>query len=543
MSSSKQLNELEKLIEQEDLPFIETDLNFSQLVSLGFLLYADDSKSLHFILQKLIILSQQPPLGQGLKQLGKPASSDILLNYAKLNPSKWQKHIVEALAIIKAKKVLRKLGFNWQQLMHYYLPHVAEISVNIHPLLKALYAVCERLTIDQSYRLITYINDKYKQCQELRFYDSSHLEVFLLNWLTKDVITLGSKQMQDSNVQILIEYFKFNDMLELKDLLVFTINQNIDNNEDVHKNVLPNDNIPNTEENSKDSGVSMSHDNNNDSNCNKNDSVAKSSNIKLSEQPKQQSVKNLEEEHDKEHYAIKKQSAGYVLIINQSKFYYETDPKYKNLIPPITEAIPQRQGTNVDRDNLKQVFSSFGYKPIIFENLTHLEILHHIRETVKKSLLKDSLIICILSHGMEGVIFGSNSVPVSIDEIKTILTADTLNGKPKMLIIQACQRNICGNDMVKNSLVKEDFSPDAYADMLIALASMPGTEALRHTEHGSWFIESLCNCIKKLNKSKHMLDILTAVINDISRRRGDRNQVMLPFTSSTLRKEFFLPSN
>lgn len=76
----------------------------------------------------------------------------------------------------------------------------------------------------------------------------------------------------------------------------------------------------------------------------------------------------------------------------------------QHLVPAINEAIPRRRGTNVDRDKLKEAFSSHGYTPIILENLTHVEILHNIRETVKKSLFKDSLIVCILSHGMEGII-------------------------------------------------------------------------------------------------------------------------------------------
>ena len=40
-----------------------------------------------------------------------------------------------------------------------------------------------------------------------------------------------------------------------------------------------------------------------------------------------------------------------------------------------------------------------------------------------------------------GSVYGSNSIPVEISEIEHIITGDTLVGKPKLLIIQACQKD------------------------------------------------------------------------------------------------------
>ena len=77
---------------------------------------------------------------------------------------------------------------------------------------------------------------------------------------------------------------------------------------------------------------------------------------------------------------------------------------FKELLPKI-KFKPTREGTDVDRDKLAALFSGFGYTPSVFNNLTHLEIKQNIRETAKRSLLKDSIIVCILSHGMEGEIF------------------------------------------------------------------------------------------------------------------------------------------
>ncbi|KAI8120580.1 Caspase-8 [Lucilia cuprina] len=527
-SKAKSFQDSLKNIDIEDLQYVETDLCFYQLVSLGFLLYGDDRTRSQFILQRLIILAQHPPTGKGLTAgVTSLATSDVLRNYAKLNPQNWKLHIVEALAIIKAKRVLRRLGLSWLEIYHQFLPHVAEISVHIHPLLKALYVLAERLTPDQANQLIHYINTKYQtDTQHLRFYDCSYLEVFLLNWLNKRIIALGDRQLKGCNIQLLIEYFKFNDMAGIKDLLIETINQNLKNPETDNVALVNNND-------SQDSGVYMSQQ--------MVDSNRTLPTVDNKETVVHQPLAQQSDFDSTERYSITRKNPGFILIINQSSFYKETDPKYRHLVPFMHDAIPKRNGTNVDRDKLKELFSSFGYIPLLYENLTHLEILHQIRETVKRSLLKDSIIICILSHGMEGVVFGSNSVPVAITEIKEILTNDTLKGKPKILIIQACQRNIATVDTKSSSSIR-NFSPDAYADILLAMSSMPGTDAMRHTEHGSWFVDALCKFIQKYGDVKHMMDILTTVIRDISKRKGDANQVMLPSTISTLRKDLYLPS-
>lgn len=53
-----------------------------------------------------------------------------------------------------------------------------------------------------------------------------------------------------------------------------------------------------------------------------------------------------------------------------------------------------------------------------------------------------------------GAVYGSNSLPVEIKKIENILTSNCLLGKPKLLIIQACQ----GEDLQKAELVKILFN-------------------------------------------------------------------------------------
>ncbi|EDX16774.1 dredd [Drosophila simulans] len=164
-------------IDQNDLIYAERDMNFAQKVGLCFLLYGDDHSDATYILQKLLVMARSD-----LSQ------SDLLIKFAKSRPETWRRHLVEALCIIGARKVLRRLGFCWQELRMHYLPHIAGITLHVHPLLKSLYRMCEELSLAQSGRLFLDVGEKVASQQAgdpLRFYDPAYLEIFLLDWLTK----------------------------------------------------------------------------------------------------------------------------------------------------------------------------------------------------------------------------------------------------------------------------------------------------------------------------------------------------------------------
>lgn len=277
-------------------------------VSLGFLLFGDQNSASVFLLQKLIILSQNPPSGKGLvQQNAQNFSSGILRNYTQINPDNWRENVIEALAIIRAKKVIRKLGLSWMDIYYEYLPHVAEISTHLHPLLKALYKICERLTPEQAGQLINHINGRYENCQNLRFYDSAYLEVFLLNWITNRVIVLGDKNLNDYNVDVLVEFFKLNDMDTFKDLLLETIK--FQNNQKAEQsNTNQQDDSADVSETLRDSGISVNR------------------KSYISEENAAEAL-TVNEFDEAERYKISRENAGYVLIINQNQFYKETDPK------------------------------------------------------------------------------------------------------------------------------------------------------------------------------------------------------------------------
>lgn len=136
-------------------------------------------------------------------------------------------------------------------------------------------------------------------------------------------------------------------------------------------------------------------------------------------------------------YRIRKQSAGIILIINQEKFDFDPNPELKELLPQ--RPLEKRLGTNRDVDALRRVFRGFGYEVRVKENRTHYDILNDVRNAVNESVTYDSLIVCILSHGHKGFVYGTNSIPVKIEDIEKLIISERLIGKPKILIVQACQ--------------------------------------------------------------------------------------------------------
>lgn len=157
-------------------------------------------------------------------------------------------------------------------------------------------------------------------------------------------------------------------------------------------------------------------------------------------------------------YLIRRKTAGIVLIVNQKTFHFDSNPQFKEYLPK--RSLENRYGTDRDADAIKSIFSTFGYDVRKKDNLSHTEILNEIRDVANKSVQYDSVIVCILSHGCKGIVYGANSVPVKIEDIEKLMITERLIGKPKVLIVQACQ----GEETQK---AREVYPIDCNVDMVI----------------------------------------------------------------------------
>lgn len=190
----------------------------------------------------------------------------------------------------------------------------------------------------------------------------------------------------------------------------------------------------------------------------------------------------------------------------------------------------------------------------------------------------DAFVCCILSHGEKSAVLGIDGEPLCIKQIIRTFKAtrqSALVCKPKMFLIQACQGKGTHHGVLLKDLQTDDchsLSIPEEADILVATATVEDYVSFRHTIHGSWFIQSLCQQLKEgctryecdtiakttdmfllENKKKQtllccfrgkdMTTILHRVNNEVSQKEAfvqPGEQKQMPEVRSTLRKRLVL---
>lgn len=191
-----------------------------------------------------------------------------------------------------------------------------------------------------------------------------------------------------------------------------------------------------------------------------------------------------EEHRYSDYYDMKYECHGVAFIINNRTFD--------------ESAHEERRGAERDEYNLRLTFIFLGYRPVRFSNLTSDEInslfqnidnyLRYSDVNTNTRVGHDSFICCILSHGNEGVVFGSDSISVSWEEaIKKAGKSEILKDKPKIFFIQACQGKGPGVLISSDGLLS--------ADVYISLATISGNKAYRSNVVGSPFCIEVCKIL------------------------------------------------
>ncbi|CAH8438427.1 unnamed protein product [Heterobilharzia americana] len=252
------------------------------------------------------------------------------------------------------------------------------------------------------------------------------------------------------------------------------------------------------------------------------------------------------EDDSDDYYKMNSIRRGICLIVNNMMFWHSD---FQN-----------RSGCDVDEKNLEKVFGSFNFLVKLFRNL--------------------SAVICLMSHGTIGRIYGVDGNSLSIHELTSLFTADncpSLAGKPKIFFIQACRgedyqkgyvlqrqsiRNYQNNNELNNVGDNDDdvdnLKPDnssntrprlsvsdakfvgfkldnlfssstslypnnvqlipAYADFLLSYATVAGFRAQRDPTGGTVYIQALCKRLNKISANESLLDIVTAVHREVSKQ-------------------------
>lgn len=423
-----------------------------------------------------------------LEKLRSKQSKNLLHDFA-THHSNWKTLVIEALTVTKIFEILNNLGIKSAEARE----HLRNFSIT-NPGLKLLYQLCETCTLDTTAKFIDHIKER---CEAAKKCNENLLEFFLLHAISSQLIRVVPS-LDDCDFSFISNFFNKNKCDEVETLL-----------KEFPKRSNSLDNANN--------------------NSFRSISLLAPTSVKS----------NVIDE-----YPAKKMQ---VLIINQHTFYRETNPELTHLLPD--HELNERKGTGKDIEALQLLFENFGYQVTVKPNQKHMEILTEVERATKRASSCDGLIVCVLSHGHEGIVYGHNSIPVRIKDIKQIMASKILLGKSKIFLIQACQgENL--QKSVKKIIPKIELdgpsqskftSGSVFADFLIFWSTIEGFASVRHIDNGSWFIQELVKKIQELHRDQHLMDICTAVIKEVSLKRGYKDECMLPKLEATFTRNFRFP--
>ena len=254
----------------------------------------------------------------------------------------------------------------------------------------------------------------------------------------------------------------------------------------------------------------------------------------------------------RDRYAMNSVPRGYCIIINNEKF----------------TTLKERAGSHWDADSLQELFGRFlGFHVERFDNLDSVRILELMKKVHQQDHSKLScLVVAILSHGVNGQIYGTDGRLIKVETLTDHFTGrwcPTLNGKPKIFLLQACRGGSfdygaieqegtdsgeLDKDMVSKILDQDETDGGGYtllpdnADFILAYATTPGFVSWRNSAFGTWFIKSFVDTMYAKASTDHFMDNLTEVNRMVAEEYESRGkQKQMPAPVSTLRYKLYLP--
>ncbi|XP_067441152.1 caspase-3a [Thunnus thynnus] len=236
-------------------------------------------------------------------------------------------------------------------------------------------------------------------------------------------------------------------------------------------------------------------------------------------------------------YSLKFPSIGQCIIINNKNFDRRT-------------GMNQRNGTDVDAANAMKVFGKLGYKVKVYNDQSVNQMTQVLTAVSKEDHSCSASFVCVLlSHGDEGVFFGTDS-SIELKHLTSLFRGDrckSLVGKPKLFFIQACRGTELDAGIEADSPDDGKTKIPVEADFLYAFSTAPGYYSWRNTMTGSWFIQSLCDMMSKYGKEGVELQHIMTRVNhkvavefeSVSNSPGFDARKQIPCIVSMLTKEMY----
>ncbi|KAM7167716.1 caspase-6 [Macrochelys suwanniensis] len=226
-------------------------------------------------------------------------------------------------------------------------------------------------------------------------------------------------------------------------------------------------------------------------------------------------------------YKMNHRRRGVALIFNHEQFYWHL-------------TLPDRRGTLADRDNLKRSLTELGFEVRCFDDLKAEEVLQNIYEVSTDNHSDADCFVCVfLSHGEDNHVYAYDA-KIKVQTVTDMFRGDkclSLVGKPKIFIIQACRGDkhddpVIAQDAVDSIVDKSNvnetevdaaaiYTLPAGADFLMCYSVAEGYYSHRETLNGTWYIQDLCEMIRKYGSSLEFTELLTLVNRKVSYRKVD----------------------
>ncbi len=243
-------------------------------------------------------------------------------------------------------------------------------------------------------------------------------------------------------------------------------------------------------------------------------------------------------------YGMKSWPHGVAVIINNEQFREHS----------------QREGTAVDEKNLVHAFHYLGYIVEVHRDRTAKQIYDIVKQIKDRDHSSyDSFVCCILSHGKEGHVHGSDSMVIPLKDVTGLLDGDsckTLVGKPKVFIMQACRGKQKGtgvradgddeqfesriaSDSEARIVSDSDNKIPAVADFFYGYATPLGQVAWRDLDNGSWYISELCRSLASYACCSNLETIMKITSRRVGEEYTNELYKQSPETTSRLTKDVF----
>nr|XP_015214953.1 PREDICTED: caspase-8-like [Lepisosteus oculatus]XP_015214954.1 PREDICTED: caspase-8-like [Lepisosteus oculatus]XP_015214955.1 PREDICTED: caspase-8-like [Lepisosteus oculatus]XP_015214956.1 PREDICTED: caspase-8-like [Lepisosteus oculatus]XP_015214957.1 PREDICTED: caspase-8-like [Lepisosteus oculatus] len=228
-------------------------------------------------------------------------------------------------------------------------------------------------------------------------------------------------------------------------------------------------------------------------------------------------------------YKMSSLPRGYCLILNNFDF--------------VEKRIQNRWGTEHDAKALEEVFCWLGFEVKRHDDLKAAEMRAKLEEYGKASHQgKDCFVCCVLSHGEQQCVVGTDGEKVEIKDIVSCFDGKkcpSLVQKPKVFFIQACQ----GKEFQESVEAQGDgcfpvvrlesddsgiYRVPVDADVLIGMATVQECLSMRDVRSGTWYIQSLCRQLREgCPRGDDIHSILTKVNEEVSKEEGTIKRIKL----------------